>query len=66
MGRRRDADTTETYAGDPLPPKGAMLSFRLSADLKRELRRMARTDKRQLGDFVRVILERHVEASHAR
>lgn len=64
MGRQKSMDMTEAYLGDVEPPKDAMLAFRLPAGLKRELRRMARSDRRQLGDFVRVILERHVEEQH--
>ena len=41
--------------------KTASLSYRVPADLKAALQKLADTDKRKLGAYVQLVLEEHVE-----
>ena len=41
--------------------KDAVVSYRIPADLKAALQRLADTDKRKLGPYIQIVLEEHVE-----
>ena len=42
--------------------KTAALSYRIPAELKEALQRLADADKRKLGPYIQIVLEEHVAA----
>jgi hypothetical protein len=45
---------------DRMLPMSTTINFRLDAKLRRELEKLAKGDRRKLGDYVRLLCERHV------
>jgi hypothetical protein len=45
--------------------KTAPISYIIPAELKAELQKLADTDKRKLGPYIRLVLEEHVERKKA-
>jgi hypothetical protein len=41
--------------------KDAVVSYRIPAELKAALQKLADTDKRKLGPYIQIVLEEHVE-----
>ena len=44
--------------------KDAVVSYRIPAELKTALQKLADADKRKLGPYIQIVLEEHVAAKH--
>ena len=41
--------------------KDAVVSYRMPAELKAALKKLADADKRKLGPYIQIVLEQHIE-----
>ena len=46
--------------------KDAVVSYRMPAELKAALQKLADADKRKLGPYIQIVLEEHVERKTAK
>ena len=46
------------------PDKTAPLNYRIPAELKDGLQKLADADRQKLGPYIQLVLEAHVEAKH--